>query len=139
MKNILGLVQSAPCRIDVAFKEDPAAGGGDRKRTAVVKGKAGAEAEELPLYSNHDSIFGEVKLTPLTTKRVEHAGVRVQLVGQIELASERGTFHDFISLARELSPPGDVATTAAGRPLPFEFRAVELPYDSYRGLQVRCR
>lgn len=56
MKNILGLVQSAPCRIDVTFR---AADGAEYARTAVVNGKAG-ETEELPLYTNHDSVFGEV-------------------------------------------------------------------------------
>jgi len=39
---------------------------------------------------------------------------------------------------RELAPPGDIAT-ASQRPLPFEFKNVEMAYDSYRGLQVRCR
>jgi hypothetical protein len=39
---------------------------------------------------------------------------------------------------RELAPPGDLAT-AAQKPLPFEFRNVEMQYDSYRGTQVRCR
>jgi len=43
-------------------------------------------------------ISPQVRITPLTTKRVEHSGVKVQLIGQIELASERGTYHDFISL-----------------------------------------
>jgi hypothetical protein len=61
MKNILGLVQSATCRIDVAFKD--ADGAADYKKTAVVKGK-GTETEELPLYTNHDSIFGEVRTRP---------------------------------------------------------------------------
>ncbi|GBF91273.1 vacuolar sorting-associated protein [Raphidocelis subcapitata] len=134
MKNILGLVQAAPCRIDVAFRDEA---GAEYKRTAVVKGK-GTETEELPLYTNHDGVFGEVRITPLTTKRVEHSGIKVQLIGQIELASERGTYHDFISLVRELTPPSDIAS-AASRPLPFEFRNVEMAYDSYRGLQVRCR
>lgn len=55
MKNILGLVQSAPCRIDVVFRD---AGGAEYKKTAVVKGK-GSDTEELPLYTNHDSVFGE--------------------------------------------------------------------------------
>ncbi len=41
---------------------------------------------------------GQVKVTPLTTKRVEHSGIKIKLVGQIELASERGTYHDFVSL-----------------------------------------
>lgn len=56
MKNILGLVQSAPCRIDVTFKEES---GADYKKTAVVKGK-GTDTEELPLYTNHDGVWGEV-------------------------------------------------------------------------------
>lgn len=40
----------------------------------------------------------QVKITPLTTKRTEHSGIKVQLLGQIELASERGSFHDFVAL-----------------------------------------
>lgn len=40
----------------------------------------------------------QVRITPLTTKRIEHSGIKVQLLGQIELASERGSPHDFVSL-----------------------------------------
>eukprot|EP00877_Chromochloris_zofingiensis_P012746 jgi/Chrzof1/7725/Cz02g34110.t1 len=128
------LPDTASRRIDVEFKDDK---GVAYKKNAVVKGKNN-ETEDLPLYTNHDSIFGEVKITPLTTKRTEHSGIKVQLLGQIELASERGSFHDFVALVRELAPPGDVATSAT-KPLSFEFRNVEMQYDSFRGLQVRCR
>ncbi len=38
--------------------------------------------------------------------------------------------------ARDLAPPGELATQAV---LPFEFNAVEMEHDSYRGLQVRLR
>jgi hypothetical protein len=55
-KNILGLVQGPPCRIDVDFKDEK---GRRYHKTAVVKGKNG-ETEELPLYTNHDHIYGEV-------------------------------------------------------------------------------
>jgi hypothetical protein len=44
----------------------------------------------------------QVRITPLTTKRVEHSGIKVQLLGQIELASERGSPHDFVSLGGPL-------------------------------------
>ena len=37
---------------------------------------------------------------------------------------------------RELAPGGDLS---ASKTFPFEFRNVELQYDSYRGQQVRCR
>jgi vacuolar protein sorting-associated protein 26 len=119
-KNIIGFVQGATCRADIDFKDEK---GHRYKKTAVVKGKNN-ETEELPLYTTNDSIFGEVcltmllrflfhamrealgglwlqvRITPLTTKRVEHSGIKVQLLGQIELASERGQYHDFVSLGK---------------------------------------
>ncbi|KAG2493560.1 hypothetical protein HYH03_008374 [Edaphochlamys debaryana] len=132
MKNILGLVQGAAARIDLEFKTER---GQPYKKTASVKTKNG-ETEELPLYTNKDDILGEIRVTPLTTKKFDHQGIRVQLIGQIELASERGQPHDFVALVRELAPAGDLP---ASKTFPFEFRNVELQYDSYRGQQVRCR
>jgi hypothetical protein len=70
MKNILGLVQSAPCRIDVTFRD---ASGAEYTKTAVVKGK-GVETEELPLYTNHDGVFGEVGAAARQTGGVRGRG-----------------------------------------------------------------
>jgi vacuolar protein sorting-associated protein 26 len=74
-----------------------------------------------------------VRVTPLTGKPLEHAGIKVQLLGQIELATERGHPHAFVSLVRELAPPGVLSNVGT---YPFEFRNVEMQYDSYRGNQV---
>jgi vacuolar protein sorting-associated protein 26 len=62
--------------------------------------------------------------------------VRVQLLGEIELASDRGNPHEFVSMVRDLAPGGDLTTQAS---YDFEFRNVELQHDSYRGLAVRLR
>jgi hypothetical protein len=40
----------------------------------------------------------QIKVSNITGKRIEHNGIKVQLLGQIELASERGHFHDFVAL-----------------------------------------
>lgn len=42
--------------------------------------------------------LAQVKVTPVPGKRVDHQGIRVQLVGEVELASERGHPHEFVSL-----------------------------------------
>jgi len=55
-KKVLGSVQGAICRIDVDLRD---ARGARYTKTAIVKGKAGA-TEELPLYTNHEDIIGEV-------------------------------------------------------------------------------
>ena len=104
-------------------------------RKTTVKGKRG-EKEDLPLYSNKDTIRGLVKIIPIPGKRVEHLGVRVQLLGQIVLATEKSHPHEFLSLVRDLAPPGEITSQQS---LPFEFKAVEMEYESYRGSQVRLR
>lgn len=63
-------------------------------------------------------------------------GISVQLLGQIELATERGRYHDFVSLVREIAAPGELTVTQTHK---FEFRNVEMQYDSFRGLGARCR
>lgn len=136
-KNILGLVQGATARIDLEFKNER---GQPYKKTVPVKAKNG-ETEELPLYTNKDDILGEVRgylfslrvayggpptirllaivlqirVTPLTTKKFEHQGIRVQLIGQIELASERGQPHDFVSLGEPATGSVTVRRTTALR------------------------
>ena len=40
----------------------------------------------------------QVKVSSSTGKKVDHQGIRVQLLGQIELLNNRGNFHDFLGL-----------------------------------------
>eukprot|EP00884_Botryococcus_braunii_P015314 jgi/Botrbrau1/2466/Bobra.0226s0025.1 len=132
MQNLFGGLSIVPsAAINVEFRR----GDGEPIRTATIKVKGG-EVETLPLFSNKDGITGEVKVTPMPGKKIEHQGVKVQLLGQIELASERGHPHDFVSLVRELAPPGEISASTT---FPFEFANVEMQYESYRGLQVRVR
>jgi Vacuolar protein sorting-associated protein 26 len=59
----------------------------------------------------------QVKATPIPGKRADHQGIRVQLIGQIELAAERGHPHDFVSLGGQTlgfrTPPHQPAAAAA--------------------------
>ena len=48
----------------------------------------------------------QLRLAPLPGKRLEHQGIKVQLIGQIELLAERGQIgkahsHDFVSLGEK--------------------------------------
>lgn len=57
----------------------------------------------------------QVKVTPIPGKRADHQGIRVQLLGEVELASERGHPHQFLSLGgRRRLPPLPLPT--AGSP-----------------------
>ena len=49
---------------------------------------------------------------------------------------DRGNHHDFLSLVRQINPPGDLTQSTV---VPFEFLHVDKPYETYTGTNVRLR
>jgi vacuolar protein sorting-associated protein 26 len=132
----LGL--GASCTVQLDFKASPSTSSSTQaiaQKSITVTDKKG-QRQSIPCYTNKDTITGEVKVYPTPGKRVDHQGIRVQLVGEIELVSERGHPHEFLSLVRDVAPPGDLFSAQT---FPFEFRSVEMEYESYKGTQVRLR
>lgn len=78
----------------------------------------------------------QVQIDPLPGKKVEHMGIKIELLGQIELYFDRGNFYDFTSLVRELDVPGEIKDR---KTFAFEFSNVEMQYESYNGVNVRLR
>jgi len=95
---------------------------------------------QLCLYSDsagsHETVAGSIKLRMNPGKKVEHVGIRVELIGQIELFYDRGNHYEFASLLKELAPPG---VLSASEEFPFEFANVDKLHESYNGINVRLR
>ena len=88
------------------------------------------------------------------TGRLEHHGIKIEFIGQIELYYDRGNHHEFLSLVssylgqkrclrilllmqvKELARPGELTQNTS---FDFEFNQVEKPYESYTGANVRLR
>ena len=73
-------------------------------------------------------------------KRADHLGIKVQFFGRIDMgmAVHEGRPHyDFISLSKELAPPGAIFQPQTI--LPFHFRSVEKIHESYKGRNVSVR
>ena len=92
-----GLGLGSSCTTQLEFSTP----GGAPPATIKVKTRRG-ESETVPLFTNKDTLCGTVKVSPVPGKRLEHQGIRVQLVGEIEMASERGHPHEFLSLGKSL-------------------------------------
>jgi vacuolar protein sorting-associated protein 26 len=68
--------------------------------------------------------------------RLSHLSLsQVEFIGSIELVY--GNEHEFVSLERELQPPG--ALTQPTTSFPFDFSAVEKVHESYNGMNVILR
>ena len=91
--------------------------------------------------SLRDGLFGssvrsQVEVDVSGNKKLEHMGVKVELIGLIELLQDRSNTYEFTSLVRELEAPGELQGSKA---YPFEFTGVDKQYESYDGINVRLR
>jgi len=69
-------------------------------------------------------------------KKIEHIGIKIEMIGLIEYVYDRGNPYEFISLVRELEAPGELLES---KKYPFEFSNVENQYDTYSGSNVKLR
>lgn len=108
----------------------------DKRKVAEVKTDDGKK-EKLLLYYDGETVSGRVNVTLRKPgSKLEHQGIKVELIGQIELFYDRGNHHEFISLVKELARPGDLLQHTS---YPFEFAKVDKPYEVYTGANVRLR
>jgi len=95
------------------------------------------KVEKLYLFLGNEPVSGNVTVTlKEKVKKIEHTGIKVEFIGQIELFYDRGNHYEFTSLVKELSPQGELTES---KTFPFEFLNVEKQYESYNGINVRLR
>ncbi|KAG8485962.1 hypothetical protein CXB51_019302 [Gossypium anomalum] len=128
MNFLIGAFKPA-CNISITFSDG-------KSRKQVPMKKENGKTIMASLFQSKESIAGKVSIEPLQGKKIEHLGVKVELLGQIEMYFDRGNFYDFTSLVRELDVPGDIYER---KTYPFEFSTVEMPYETYNGSNLRLR
>eukprot|EP00736_Rhodelphis_marinus_P001835 Rmarinus@m.7832 len=122
----------AACQVEIHFSDEET-----RRRVKMQKDPSNPNSkEELALFTCHDPVEGHVIIKVNPGKKVDHGGVKIELVGQIELFYDRGNHYEFTSLVRELEGPGELTGT---KRYPFDFTSVEKMYESYNGINVRLR
>ncbi|KAJ0102006.1 hypothetical protein Patl1_05248 [Pistacia atlantica] len=139
MNYLIGAFKPA-CNISITFTDG-------KTRKQVPLKKENGQTVMVPLFQSQENISGKVSIEPVQGKKVEHNGVKIELLGQIgellfpgtvhcEMYFDRGNFYDFTSLVRELDVPGEIYER---KTYPFEFSTVEMPYETYNGVNVRLR
>jgi hypothetical protein len=93
------------------------------------------DKELMTLFTGRDTVSGEVKINP--HKNLDHLGIKIELIGQIEVLYDRNNPYEFTSLVRELEPPGGLAE--AGKTYKYEFKNVDKQYESFSGNNVCLR
>lgn len=117
--------------LDIELRLD----GEDTRQTVEVKSNKGRK-EKIPLYKDGETVKGQVTIRIRDNKKVAHTGIKIELLGTIETDNDGVKADNFLSLAHELASPGELSHPET---FLFEFRNVEKPYESYRGVNVRLR
>ncbi|CAD8186298.1 unnamed protein product [Paramecium octaurelia] len=128
MAALLNLVQGAPT-IDIYLD------GLDSRKTARFNDKQQGFIK-LPVYQGDDDISGVVDLKMNKNKKIEHLGIRIELIGRIEILNDQKQSSDFMSMGRELEAQGILMEDKTYK---FQFNKFEKQYESYYGKEVKLR
>ncbi|KAL8429048.1 hypothetical protein Efla_005866 [Eimeria flavescens] len=115
------------CSVDIALDRE------GRKCTWLSKEKKGGK---LPIYSDVEDVSGVATLNMKTGKKLEHNGIKVELVGQVDMLYDRSSTYDFFSISKDLEPPGLLLESKKYK---FKFNAVDKAHETYSGINVRLR
>ncbi|CAL8084063.1 unnamed protein product [Orchesella dallaii] len=108
----------------------------ETRKTAELRTEDGKKLSHI-LYYDGEDLTGKLHLhLKKPGSRLEHLGIKIEVFGQIELYYDRGNFHTFLQLSRELARPGDLLQHSTYN---FSFPKVEKPYESYTGANVKLR
>ncbi|KAF1780140.1 Alpha/Beta hydrolase fold [Phytophthora cactorum] len=93
--------------------------------------------KELPLYRDDEDILGILTVKVDVGKRLEHTGLKLELLGLIEVPVDRNGGYEFTTSVRELQPSGEVIE--GEHAFAFEFAKVDKSHESYYGRSVKLR
>ncbi|KAL4106864.1 hypothetical protein PRIC1_004903 [Phytophthora ramorum] len=93
--------------------------------------------EELPLFRDDQDIRGILSVKVDSGKRLEHTGLKLELLGLIEVPLDRSAGYEFTNSVRELQPSG--SSIEGEETFTFEFTKVDKPHESYYGQSVKLR
>mmetsp|Transcript_7035 Transcript_7035/g.17185 ORF Transcript_7035/g.17185 Transcript_7035/m.17185 type:complete len:314 (-) Transcript_7035:293-1234(-) len=116
-------------RIDLEFKDQ-------KNLKQVAYENENGQVEQLYLFPGDAPIAGTVTVTLLKKKKLEIQGVKIELLGHIELLYDRGNPYEMFQLVKELDPAGEITGKKVYN---FEFGNCPKNYETYNGHNVRLR
>lgn len=108
----------------------------DGRKKYPFKTRKGDEVR-LPTFHDREHVSGKLIINLKSAKKLEHTGIKIELVGCIEHLQDKKNVSKFITLTRDLEPAGVITNEITT--LPFKFTNVEKQYESYIGNNMQVR
>lgn len=110
--------------------------------TLISSGSAYGSSHQMYAYEASQDVEGVVIMSLPSGKKMDHLGIKIQFIGRIDMSHgvHEGIMrphYDFVSLTKELAPPGTLYN--AKTEIPFLFKNMDKEHESYSGRNVSVR
>eukprot|EP00930_Biecheleria_cincta_P070798 TRINITY_DN58401_c0_g1_i1.p1 TRINITY_DN58401_c0_g1~~TRINITY_DN58401_c0_g1_i1.p1 ORF type:complete len:317 (-),score=67.17 TRINITY_DN58401_c0_g1_i1:89-991(-) len=126
--SMLGGLFGSVCTIDVTLDAEP-----NRKTAPLGRDRKG---ERAYIYTDGEDVAGNAVVSIRPGKKLDHQGVKVELIGQVEMLNDKSQSYDFFSITKDLEPPGPMYESKQYK---WKFGAVDKQNETYSGINVRLR
>eukprot|EP00929_Paragymnodinium_shiwhaense_P016625 TRINITY_DN125137_c0_g1_i1.p1 TRINITY_DN125137_c0_g1~~TRINITY_DN125137_c0_g1_i1.p1 ORF type:complete len:301 (+),score=86.70 TRINITY_DN125137_c0_g1_i1:166-1068(+) len=127
MNSMFGVFGSS-CTVDISFDAEP-----NRKTAPLSKDKKG---ERAYIYTDGEDVAGTAVVSIRPGKKMDHQGIKVELIGQVDMLHDKSSSYDFFAITKDLEPPGALYESKQYK---FKFGAVDKQNETYSGINVRMR
>lgn len=128
MNSVMGGIFGSSCTVDVTFDAEP-----NRKTAPLGRDKKG---ERAFIYTDGEDVAGTAVVSIRPGKKMDHQGIKVELIGQVDMMHDKSSSYDFFAITKDLEPPGALYESKQYK---FKFGAVDKQNDTYCGINVRMR
>jgi len=128
MSSMLGGLFGSMCTCDITLDTAD-----NRKTAALGRDKKGDRAF---IYTDAEDVAGTAVISVRPGKKLDHQGIKVELIGQVDMLHDKSSSTDFFSISRDLEPPGSMFESKQYK---WKFSAVDKQNETYYGLNVRLR
>nr|PVC53636.1 Hbeta58/Vps26 protein [Theileria orientalis] len=89
---------------------------------------------KCPIFSEGEDISGTAFISLKPGKRLEHGGIKVELIGQTDTLYDKSGVYDFFVMSKEIEPPG---TLIESKHYKWKFPLVGIENETYWGVNIK--
>lgn len=128
MSNMLGGLFGSVCNVDVTIDAEQ-----NRKTAPLGRDKKG---ERGYIFTDGEDVTGSSVVSVKPGKKLDHQGVKVELIGQVDMLYDKSKSYDFFSITKDLEPPGALYES---KNYQWKFGSVDKQNETYSGINCRLR
>mmetsp|Transcript_90446 Transcript_90446/g.255306 ORF Transcript_90446/g.255306 Transcript_90446/m.255306 type:complete len:303 (-) Transcript_90446:104-1012(-) len=129
MSSMISGLFGSVCTCDITLDAEP------NRKTAPLSSRE-KKGERAYIFTDGEDVSGTAVVSVRPGKKLDHQGIKVELIGQCDMFHDKSGSYDFFSITKDLEPPGALFESKQYK---WKFGAVDKQNETYNGINVRLR